>query len=82
MAIKQTARLHLLNALPENSCRNRKHSLKSENGDRRVEVLKSYDQSYAREAFKNMDEEAQQHLWDSLKPEDLRSGWTAVIRRP
>lgn len=41
-----------------------------QNGDRRVEVLKSYDQSYAREAFKNMDEEAQKRLWDSLKPEE------------
>lgn len=41
-----------------------------QSGDRRIEVLKSYDQSYAREAFKNMDEEAQQRLWESLKPEE------------
>ena len=40
-------------------------------GDRRVEVLKSYDQSYALEAFKNMDEQAQRHLWDALKPEEI-----------
>jgi hypothetical protein len=42
-----------------------------QSGDRRIEVLKSYDQSYAREAFKNMDEEAQQRLWESLKPEEI-----------
>jgi hypothetical protein len=41
-----------------------------QSSDRRIEVLKSYDQSYAREAFKNMDEEAQQRLWESLKPEE------------
>lgn len=29
-----------------------------QSGARTIEVLKSYDQSYAREAFKNMDEEA------------------------
>ena len=39
-------------------------------GSRRVEVLKSYDQSYAHEAFRNMDEGALQRLWDVLKPED------------
>jgi len=33
-------------------------------------VLKSYEQSYAREAFQNMDEEAQQRLWEPLKPEE------------
>ena len=38
---------------------------------RRVEVLKSYDQVYAREVFGSMDEAAQQRLWDSLKPEDI-----------
>lgn len=41
-----------------------------ENGERRVEVLKSYDQKYAREVFKNMDDEAQQRLCDVLKPEE------------
>ena len=38
---------------------------------RRVEVLKSYDQVYAREAFSGMDEAAQQRLWDTLKPEEI-----------
>jgi hypothetical protein len=32
----------------------------------RIEVLKTYDQSYAREAFGSMDETAQAHLWSSL----------------
>ena len=40
-------------------------------GDRKVEVLKSYDQSYAHEAFRNMDDEAQQLLWNILKPEEV-----------
>lgn len=40
-------------------------------GDRRIEVLKSYDQVYAREAFHNMDDQAQQKLWDALKPEEI-----------
>lgn len=35
-------------------------------GDRRVEVLKVYDRSYAREAFGKMDEAAQRYLWSSL----------------
>jgi hypothetical protein len=35
-------------------------------GDRRIEVLKVYDRSYAREAFGNMDEAAQKYLWNSL----------------
>jgi hypothetical protein len=39
-------------------------------GDKRVEVLKSYDQSYAHEVFNRMDEEARKHLWDALKPEE------------
>lgn len=37
----------------------------------RIEVLKSYDQSYAREAFSEMDEDALQALWAALKPEDI-----------
>jgi Mg/Co/Ni transporter MgtE len=41
-----------------------------QSGDRTIEVLKSYDQGYAREAFKNMDEDAQRKLWESLKPEE------------
>ena len=40
-------------------------------GSRRVEVLKSYDQSYAHEVFRTMDEGALQRLWDVLKPEDI-----------
>ena len=39
--------------------------------DRKVEGLKSYDQSYAHEAFRNMDDEAQQFLWNILKPEEV-----------
>ena len=35
-------------------------------GDRRVEVLKTYDRSYAREAFGDMDSAAQAFLWNSL----------------
>ena len=31
-------------------------------GDRRIEVLKTYDQQYAREAFSNMDESALRSL--------------------
>lgn len=38
---------------------------------RRVEVVKSYDQVYAREAFTNMDDDAYRQLWSSLKPEDI-----------
>lgn len=37
----------------------------------RIEVLKSYDQSYAREAFGEMDEDALQALWEALKPEEI-----------
>jgi hypothetical protein len=40
-------------------------------GDRRIEVLKTYDHQYAREAFSNMDETALQTLWDALKPEEI-----------
>ena len=42
-----------------------------ETGGRRVEVLKTYDQAYAREAFGSMDDEAQRRLWDVLKPEEI-----------
>lgn len=37
----------------------------------RIEVLKTYDQQFAREAFSNMDEAALQSLWDALKPEEI-----------
>lgn len=39
-------------------------------GDRRVEVLKTYDRNYAREAFGNMDKVAQAYLWSSLGIDD------------
>lgn len=35
-------------------------------GDGRIQVLKTYDQSYAREVFAEMDENAQAALWKSL----------------
>jgi len=38
-----------------------------ETGGRRIEVLKTYDSEYAREAFESMDEGAQALLWSSLK---------------
>ncbi len=37
----------------------------------RIEVLKSYDQAYAHEAFREMDGEALRRLWDVLKPEEI-----------
>lgn len=40
-------------------------------GERRIEVLKSYDQGYAREAFASMGDEARKRLWDVLKPEEI-----------
>jgi hypothetical protein len=40
-------------------------------GDRRIEVLKTYDEQLAREAFNSMDESAQAFLWNSLKPEEI-----------
>ena len=42
-----------------------------QDGDRKIEVLKSYDQVYAREAFSSMDAEGLKHLWSALKPEDI-----------
>jgi len=35
-------------------------------GGRRVEVTKTYDQTFARDAFEDMDEAAQGRLWQSL----------------
>jgi hypothetical protein len=35
-------------------------------GERRVQVLKTYDPSYAREVFDEMDDDAQTVLWKSL----------------
>lgn len=40
-------------------------------GQRRVEVLKSYDQGYAREAFNGMTGEAYRRPWSVLKPEEV-----------
>ena len=40
-------------------------------GDRRVEVLKSYDQTFAREAFESMDIDALKRLWTALKPDEI-----------
>jgi hypothetical protein len=36
-------------------------------GDRKVEVIKTYDEAFAREVFDGMDEAALKHLWDALK---------------
>lgn len=36
---------------------------------RRIQVLKTYDTTYAREVFAEMDAAAQSHLWDSLRIE-------------
>ena len=41
------------------------------NGNRTVEVLKSYDETYAREVFKCMDENGLQRLWEVLRPEEI-----------
>lgn len=38
---------------------------------KRVEVLKSYDQSYARDAFRNMDDTSLRRLWLALEPEKI-----------
>jgi len=40
-------------------------------GEETVEVLKTYDETYAREAFRNMDDAALAHLAASLKPESI-----------
>jgi hypothetical protein len=34
--------------------------------DKSIEVLKVYERDYVRQAFENMDEPAQKHLWSSL----------------
>jgi hypothetical protein len=38
---------------------------------RKIEVLKSYDEAPARQAFQSMDDDALQYLWNSLKPEEI-----------
>jgi hypothetical protein len=38
-------------------------------GDRRIQVLKTYDPAYAREVFDEMDDDAQAILWKSLDVE-------------
>lgn len=40
-------------------------------GKRRIEVVKSYDQQYAREAFTSMNDDALQKLWAALNPEEI-----------
>lgn len=40
-------------------------------GGKRIEVLKAYDQEYAREVFESMDEASQKRLWNVLKPEEI-----------
>jgi hypothetical protein len=41
------------------------------NEDETVEVLKTYDERFAREAFRNMDDDALAHLAASLRPESI-----------
>jgi hypothetical protein len=41
-------------------------------GERRIQVVKTYDEQYAREAFATIDEAAQVHLWKAL---DIDSGY-------
>lgn len=36
-------------------------------GDRRIQVLKTYDSAYAREVFDEMDDDAQTILWTSSR---------------
>jgi hypothetical protein len=38
-------------------------------GDRRIQVLKTYDPAYAREVFNEMDDDAQTILWKTLEVE-------------
>ena len=40
-----------------------------QSGDIKIEVLKSYDSGYAREAFRNMDDDALKRLWLALEVE-------------
>ena len=40
-----------------------------QDGEIKIEVLKSYDFGYAREAFRNMDDEALKQLWTVLEVE-------------
>jgi hypothetical protein len=39
-------------------------------GDKRIVVLKTYDQNYAYEAFAEMDETARKFLWSSLRMDE------------
>jgi hypothetical protein len=45
--------------------------LSIQNGDELLEVLKTYDESFAQEVFRNMDEDAMAQLAESLKFESL-----------
>lgn len=40
-----------------------------QDGEIKIEVLKSYDSGYAREAFRNMNDEALKRLWNVLEVE-------------
>jgi hypothetical protein len=40
--------------------------LEQRSGDRRIEVLKTYDRNFAYQAFSTMDDDAQTHLWNAL----------------
>ncbi len=53
MALGYTPKHRLERSMPKQEI-----FFEQQSGARTIEVLKSYDQSYAREAFKNMDEEA------------------------
>ena len=64
------AGLAILARLPSNGGRakmpRQELVFEKEIGDRRIEVIKTYDQAFARDAFEDMDEAAQAHLWQSL----------------
>jgi hypothetical protein len=44
--------------------------LEQQTGDLRIEVLKTYDRNYARDAFESMDEATQTYLWNSIGVEE------------
>jgi hypothetical protein len=48
-------------------------------GERSVEVLRTYDAAFAREAFGNMDANARALLWKSLRIDDHEQGDSPLI---
>ena len=38
---------------------------------KRVQIVRTYDESYAQEAFRYMSDDAKAALWKSLKPEEM-----------